>query len=60
VQFGEAGYLIRCSLIESIKVRQYPTEGATDLTLRMSSGHKYRYTVRSECVLEIVEKLNGA
>jgi len=59
IQFGSEGYLIRCSLIESIKVRRYPTEGTTDLTLRMTSGHKFRYTVRSEHVLEVVEKLNG-
>ncbi len=59
-QFGEAGYLIRCSMIESIKVRRFPTEGTTDLTLRMASGHKFRYTVRSDYLLQVVEKLNGA
>jgi hypothetical protein len=60
VQFGEIGYLIRCSQIESIKVRRFPTEGTIDMTLRMTSGHKFRYTVRSDCVLEVIEKLNGA
>ncbi len=60
VQFGEMGHLIRCSLIESIKVRRFPAEGTADLTLRMTSGHKFRYTVRSDYVLQVVEKLNAA
>ena len=60
VQFADYGVLIRCTLIESIKIRHFPAERTTDLTLRMTSGHKFRFTVHTADVLPIVEKLNGA
>jgi hypothetical protein len=59
VSFSENGNFIRCSLIESIKVRRYPTEGTTDLTIRMVSGHKFRYTVHTAVLRSIMAKLAG-
>jgi hypothetical protein len=59
VQFGDAGHFIRCNLIESVKVRRYPTEGTTDLTLRMVSGHKFRYSVHTVDLRSIMSKLAG-
>jgi len=59
VQFGEVGHFIRCNLIESVKVRRYPTEGTSDLTLRMVSGHKFRYAMHTADLRSIMAKLAG-
>jgi len=57
VTFGESGKFIRCSLIESIKVRHFPAERTTDLTLRMVSGHKFHYTVHTDELRSVLAKL---
>lgn len=59
VQFGSAGHLIRSALIESVKRRPYPSEGVVDITLRMVSGKKYRYTVRETALAEILHRLTA-